>query len=84
MAQIGCFVPAEYASICVANQIFSRIGSDDDIESNSSTFMVEVTYVSVCLLFLLQTCEDFFISPSHLTQLQQQALNALRVCVLLW
>jgi len=42
VAQIGCFVPAEYASFRVANQIFSRIGSDDDIETNASTFMVEV------------------------------------------
>lgn len=42
VAQIGCFVPAEYASFRVANQIFSRIGSDDDIETNASTFMLEV------------------------------------------
>ena len=42
VAQVGCFVPAEYASFRVANQIFSRIGSDDDIETNASTFMVEV------------------------------------------
>ncbi len=43
MAQTGCYVPAEYASFRVADQIFSRIGSDDDIETNSSTFMVEVS-----------------------------------------
>ena len=42
MAQIGSFVPAEYASFRVTDQIFSRIGSDDDIETNSSTFMLEV------------------------------------------
>ena len=42
MAQIGSFVPAEYASFRIANQIFSRIGSDDDLETNSSTFMLEV------------------------------------------
>lgn len=42
MAQIGCFVPAQYASFRVANQIFSRIGSDDDIETNASTFMLEM------------------------------------------
>ena len=42
MAQIGCFVPATYASFRVCHQIFSRIGSDDDIETNSSTFMLEV------------------------------------------
>lgn len=43
MAQMGSFVPAEYASFRIADQIFSRIGSDDDIETNSSTFMVEVS-----------------------------------------
>jgi DNA mismatch repair protein MSH4 len=42
MAQIGCFVPVEYASFRLADRIYSRIGSDDDIETNSSTFMVEV------------------------------------------
>ncbi|XP_066526456.1 mutS protein homolog 4 isoform X2 [Hoplias malabaricus] len=42
MAQIGSFVPAEYASFCVADQIFTRIGVDDDFETNSSTFMVEM------------------------------------------
>ena len=47
MAQMGCFVPAMYASVRVANQIFSRIGSDDDIESNSSTFMMEVIYFTL-------------------------------------
>ena len=43
MAQIGCFVPAEYASFRIADQLFSRIGSDDDIETNASTFMLEVS-----------------------------------------
>ena len=42
MAQIGCFVPAEYASFRIADQLFSRIGHDDDIETNSSTFVLEV------------------------------------------
>ncbi|WAQ95739.1 MSH4-like protein, partial [Mya arenaria] len=41
MAQMGSFVPADYASFRIANQIFSRIGSDDDLETNSSTFMME-------------------------------------------
>ena len=45
MAQIGAFVPAEYASFRIANQIFSRIGSDDDLETNSSTFMLEVSFL---------------------------------------
>ena len=42
LAQMGCFVPAEYACFRLANQIFSRIGCDDDMEGNASAFMVEV------------------------------------------
>ena len=42
MAQVGSYVPAEYASFRLTDQIFSRIGSEDDIETNSSSFMVEV------------------------------------------
>lgn len=42
MAQIGSFVPAQYASVRIADQIFSRIGSDDHMESNSSTFTLEM------------------------------------------
>lgn len=42
MAQVGSFVPAEYASLRLADQIFARVGTDDDIETNSSTFTLEV------------------------------------------
>ncbi|XP_028251785.1 mutS protein homolog 4 [Parambassis ranga] len=46
MAQIGSFVPAEYASFRVANQIFTRIGVDDDFETNCSTFMLEMKEIA--------------------------------------
>ncbi|XP_077094512.1 mutS protein homolog 4 isoform X1 [Siphateles boraxobius] len=46
MAQIGSFLPGEYASVRIADQIFTRIGVDDDFETNSSTFMVEMKEVS--------------------------------------
>nr|XP_015205697.1 PREDICTED: mutS protein homolog 4 isoform X2 [Lepisosteus oculatus] len=42
MAQIGSFIPAEYASFRIADQIFTRIGVDDDFETSSSTFMLEM------------------------------------------
>ena len=61
MAQIGSFVPAEYASFRIANQIFSRIGSDDDLETNSSTFMLEVRLFEPRRDFKqcgILTCED--------------------------
>ena len=42
MAQCGSFVPAAYASFRLCKQVFVRIGSDDDIETNCSTFKLEV------------------------------------------
>ncbi|MCD8094891.1 MAG: DNA mismatch repair protein MutS [Ruminococcus sp.] len=46
MAQIGCFVPADYAKISVVDQIFTRIGASDDLTSGQSTFMVEMSEVA--------------------------------------
>lgn len=42
MAQIGCFVPAAYASFPVRHQLFARVSMDDSIESNVSTFAAEM------------------------------------------
>jgi DNA mismatch repair ATPase MutS len=42
LAQIGCYVPAEDASIPVRNRLLSRIGTGDDIENNLSTFLMEM------------------------------------------
>ncbi|KAF9356455.1 MutS protein msh4 [Mortierella sp. AD094] len=42
MAQIGSFIPAEYAAIRVTDQLFTRISNDDSIELNASTFMLEM------------------------------------------
>jgi DNA mismatch repair protein MutS len=43
MAQIGSFVPAREAELCLIDRIFTRIGAMDDIYSGQSTFMVEMT-----------------------------------------
>jgi DNA mismatch repair protein MSH4 len=48
MSQIGSFIPATYASIRLTTQIFTRIGTDDNIEFNSSSFeqeMIEMNYI---------------------------------------
>ncbi|RYF37020.1 MAG: DNA mismatch repair protein MutS, partial [Cytophagaceae bacterium] len=42
MAQIGCYVPATYASFPVLHQLFARLGMDDNIETNVSTFAAEM------------------------------------------
>ena len=49
MAQIGCFVPAKSASLPVFDQIFTRIGSTDDILAGQSTFMVEMREANIAL-----------------------------------
>ncbi len=49
MAQIGYFVPAQYVCFRPADHVFSRIGSDDKIETNSSTFMLECQEMSYIL-----------------------------------
>lgn len=46
MAQIGSFVPADFASFRVADRIFTRIGSDDSIEANASSFALECQELS--------------------------------------
>ena len=43
LAQIGSYVPAKSAEIGVVDQIFTRMGSSDDLAGGRSTFMVEMT-----------------------------------------
>jgi DNA mismatch repair protein MutS len=46
MMQIGSFVPAEKADLCVVDRIFTRVGASDDLGSGQSTFMVEMNEVA--------------------------------------
>lgn len=47
--QIGCFVPAKEARLPLIDQIFTRIGSSDDISRGQSTFMVEMMETNYAL-----------------------------------
>jgi DNA mismatch repair protein MutS len=42
LAQIGSFVPAASARIGVVDRIFARVGAQDDLAAQRSTFMVEM------------------------------------------
>jgi DNA mismatch repair protein MutS len=42
MAQMGSFVPADFARIGLVDRIFTRIGAQDEIHAGQSTFMVEM------------------------------------------
>jgi DNA mismatch repair protein MutS len=43
LAQIGCFVPADAASLGIIDKIFVRVGASDNISQGESTFMVEMS-----------------------------------------
>lgn len=46
LTQIGSYVPASKADICVCDKIFTRVGASDDLANGQSTFMVEMTEVA--------------------------------------
>ena len=49
LAQIGSWVPADYAKIGVVDKIFTRVGASDDLTLGQSTFMVEMVETA-CIL----------------------------------
>ena len=49
MAQLGCYVPAEAATFRIPDRIFARVSNRDCIETNSSTFMIEMQETSFIL-----------------------------------
>ena len=46
MAQMGSFVPAEMADLCICDAVFTRVGASDDLTTGQSTFMVEMNEVA--------------------------------------
>src|SRR5699024_9296930 len=49
LAHIGSFVPADKATLGPIDRIFTRIGAQDDLNSEQSTFMVEMTETATIL-----------------------------------
>ncbi len=46
MMQIGSFVPAADADMCITDRLFTRVGASDDLASGQSTFMLEMNEVA--------------------------------------
>lgn len=42
MAQLGCYLPAKSAQFRITDRLFSRMGFNDCIEQNASSFISEV------------------------------------------
>ena len=49
MAQAGCFVPCDSATIGVTDRIFTRIGASDNLAAGQSTFFVEMSELAYIL-----------------------------------
>ncbi|KAJ5167667.1 uncharacterized protein N7482_003261 [Penicillium canariense] len=49
MAQIGSFVPAQYASFPIVHQLFARVAISDDLDANVSTFAAEMREMAFIL-----------------------------------
>ncbi|ETS60690.1 hypothetical protein PaG_04592 [Moesziomyces aphidis] len=49
LAQSGCFVPCQSMHLGLVDRIFSRIGANDDLFRDKSTFMVEMSEVGEIL-----------------------------------
>ncbi|EPS66790.1 hypothetical protein M569_07983, partial [Genlisea aurea] len=54
LAQIGCYVPARFATVRVVDRLFTRMGTAESVESNSSTFMTEMKEAA----FILQNASN--------------------------
>jgi DNA mismatch repair protein MutS len=49
LAQMGSYVPAQYARIGIVDRLFSRVGAADDLARGRSTFMVEMVETAAIL-----------------------------------
>ncbi|KAG7440868.1 uncharacterized protein BT62DRAFT_1080549 [Guyanagaster necrorhizus] len=49
MAQIGCFVPADSATLGVVDKIFTRISTTESVSKVQSAFMIDLNQVSLAL-----------------------------------
>jgi DNA mismatch repair protein MSH4 len=80
MAQLGCFVPAEFATVRVADAIFSRFGTGDSIECNASTFALEMKEIAYILGGLSATSLVVLDEPGRGTSSDEGAAVCWAIC----
>ena len=51
LTQMGSFIPARSADVCIVDRIFTRVGASDDLATGQSTFMVEMNEVAQILKY---------------------------------
>ncbi|TFK74858.1 hypothetical protein BDN72DRAFT_832971 [Pluteus cervinus] len=49
MAQVGCFVPAESATLGLVDKIFTRVSTRESVSKVQSAFMIDLNQVSLAL-----------------------------------
>lgn len=49
LAQIGCFVPADHASVPIYDQLFTRVSNDEGLDLDASSFATEMREMSFIL-----------------------------------
>jgi DNA mismatch repair protein MSH4 len=51
LAQMGCFVPADFAAISVCDALYTRMSTEDKPQSNLGTFAVEMQEMNMILRY---------------------------------
>ncbi|TGO42645.1 hypothetical protein BHYA_0006g00470 [Botrytis hyacinthi] len=74
MAQVGCFVPASYASFPMIHQLFARVSMDDSIEANVSTFASEMRETAFILRFIPYFSRIFILLTSGYRNIDEKSL----------
>ncbi|CAH1129253.1 unnamed protein product [Ceutorhynchus assimilis] len=80
MAQAGCFVPAEKAIFRPSDKMFARISNEDDMESNASSFVLEMTEVDYILTTMTDNSLIIIDELCRSTSMEEGTAIAMQIC----